>query len=290
MRGLLLCSFLLVACSSAQEQAAPFTTASNFLPVNGGRIYYEVAGSGPAVVLLHGGFGDRRMWDPQFTALARSFRVVRYDHRGFGRSPAPDSAYSPLHDLVQLLDHLDIDKAHLVGNSMSAALVLSFALLHPDRINRVVASAGGAGGYPYTEADFASVAAVFTTAQQQGVDSAGQLWLRNPMIAVSSRHERSADLVRRMVEENRAIFLMQHWPEEALTPRAYERMSELRVPVLFVVGENDTPLVQRVAEATAARVPGSQLWRVPGADHLPHLVAPELFNQRIAAFLQGEAR
>ena len=68
------------------------TVETGTVEVKGGRLYYEVAGSGPVVVLVHGGFGDRRMWDAQFRELAKRYRVVRYDHRGFGKSPAPTAA------------------------------------------------------------------------------------------------------------------------------------------------------------------------------------------------------
>ncbi len=107
------------------------------------------------------------------------------------------------------------------------------------------------------------------------------------MIAVSSRDPRSAELVRQMVWDNRRIFQLKHWPEEKTTPSAYERMAELRMPVLFIIGEQDTEMVRRAAEGTAARVPGAHLWRVAGADHLPQLTAPEAFTRRISEFLQG---
>ncbi len=171
MRKLVMAVLVLVACAGTAERSAPTATQSGFLPVTDGQIYYEVAGSGPPVVLIHGGFGDRRMWDAQFNDLARDFRVVRYDHRGFGRSPAPtsDSAYSPVRDLVQLLDHLGIDKAHVIGNSVGGALALDFALLQPARVNRVVVVASGATGFPYSRDDVASIVAVFNARNSSAV-------------------------------------------------------------------------------------------------------------------------
>jgi 3-oxoadipate enol-lactonase len=272
---------LLSACATSHVRR------SDVLPVaGGGEIYYEVAGSGPAVVLVHGGFGDSRMWNAQFNELARDFRVVRYDHRGFGRSTPPDSAYSPVRDLVTLLDHLDIDRAHLIGNSVGGGFVLDFALLQPQRTNKVVVVASGANGFPYTREDFASVVAVFNVAQSEGADRAAAMWMEHPMIALSSKNPRTQTLVGQMVRDNKNIFALKAWPEESMTPPAYQRLNELRAPVLFVIGDQDTRPVRVGADSSAARIAGAQVWRVTNADHLPHMLHPAEFNRRVTEFLK----
>src|SRR5512134_2123545 len=87
------------------------------LAVPGGELAYEVAGpsNAPAVVFLHGAFMDRGSWDREFPVFARDYRAVRYDIRPFGESTRPDQAYSVPDDLLRLLDHLRIGRAHLVG-------------------------------------------------------------------------------------------------------------------------------------------------------------------------------
>src|SRR5688500_16666971 len=98
-----------------------FTSYLSFadnLKTDGGTIYFEKIGDGPAIILLHGGFGDLRMWDDQMQPFARNHQVIRYDQPGFGKSSAPDKTYSPVAVLTQLMDHLAIQKAVLVGNSM----------------------------------------------------------------------------------------------------------------------------------------------------------------------------
>ena len=285
MRALLAGCVLVDGCATAPQVGGEVRSGN--LPVPGASIYFEEAGQGDAVVLIHGGFGDRRMWDAQFATLSREYRVVRYDHRGFGRSRVlVDSAYSPPADLVRLLDHLGIDKAHVIGNSVGGSVALDFALLHPDRVGKVVVVASGASGAKYSAEDVASIVAVFKTAQEQGVDQAAELWLQNPMIAISSKDARSADLVARMVRENRNIFRLQNWPEWRMTPTAFERLGELRMPVLFVLGDQDTPVVQRVSNETAARIAGAETIRITGADHLPQLTHPDAFMQRVLSFLR----
>ena len=98
---------------------------SDYAPSDGAKIYFESAGAGPTVLFIHAGVSDRRMWDPQFDFFAeKKFRVVRYDLRGFGKSEMPDLAYSNRADLGNVLLHLKIDKAVLIGCSMGGATAI----------------------------------------------------------------------------------------------------------------------------------------------------------------------
>jgi pimeloyl-ACP methyl ester carboxylesterase len=257
------------------------------IEVSGGSLYVEDAGRGAALVFLHGGFGDRRMWDDQFQALAGSFRVIRYDHRGFGRSPAPSGEYSPVADLTRVLDALGVTRAHLVGNSMGGQLALDFALVEPDRADRIVVIASGAGGFPFPAADVERVMAVFAVARERGTGAAAETWLRHPMVAVASTSNRNGTAVRlrQMVEENQRIFLMEQWPEERTVRPAYERLPDIKAAVLFVIGDRDAPAVQNAARATAERLPGARVEVVAGADHLPQMEEPEQVNRIIQEFV-----
>ena len=111
----------------------------DFATINGTRLYFEIAGSGQPLVLLHGFTLDTRMWDDQFEPLTREFQVIRYDMRGFGQSGPPASErYAHADDLRDLLDHLRVDKAHLVGLSKGGAIALDFTLAYPRRVNKLV--------------------------------------------------------------------------------------------------------------------------------------------------------
>jgi pimeloyl-ACP methyl ester carboxylesterase len=104
---------------------------SGLLNVPDARLYYEVAGAGPAMVFVHGFTFDTRMWDDQWSVFAEHYRVVRYDLRGFGRSAPEPVPYSDVDDLLALLNFLDIERAHLVGLSMGGIVSVHFALGHP---------------------------------------------------------------------------------------------------------------------------------------------------------------
>jgi pimeloyl-ACP methyl ester carboxylesterase len=105
------------------------------------------------------------------------------------------------------------------------------------------------------------------------------------MVRVTSRDPATARLLRAMIEANRGIFRMRHWPVEPMDPPAWERLGALRNPVLFVVGEDDTPLVRRVVDATAERIPQARKTTVPGADHLPQMTRPAEVNRLVLEFL-----
>jgi len=275
------------AATLATLLATATAARADTLDVAGGRLYYEVRGNGPTVVLIHGGFGDHRMWDGQLGALARDFRVVRYDHRGFGRSSRPEKAYSPVADLLLLLDRLDAKTAHLVGNSMGGTLAIDFAILHPERVGRLVVVASGASGFPIPPEALVKTREVFRVAKEKGTKPAAELWLEHPMVAVASRQPSTRGRLRRMVVENREMFLMEHWPDEPMEPKASARLAELKVPTLLILGERDTDLVNSIGKATAQGIPGTRLGVLAGTDHLPQMEKPAEVNALLREFLRA---
>ena len=115
---------------------------------DGGRLYWEHAGRGPVIVLIHAGLWDRRIWDAQMEPFAESHRVVRYDLRGFGRSSPLEQPFSAREDLAELLGALGIDQAALVGCSIGGGLAVDFAIEFPGSVSALVAGCAGASGDP----------------------------------------------------------------------------------------------------------------------------------------------
>ena len=277
---------LFAACDSNRETSAgPANLSSGSVAVNGGSLYYETLGKGAPVILIHGGFGDRRMWDAQMEPLSQAFRVIRYDHRGFGKSSAPDKPYSPVADLVALMEHLELKRANLVGNSMGGTLALDFALLQPSLAGAVVVVASTAGGYPAPEEDIKKMNEVLGVAKDKGPSAAVPLWLQHPMVGLASRHPTAGPLLRTMVEDNQKMFLAEHWPQEPMTPPAYERLAGLNANVLFVVGDQDIASVRNGAEASAARIKKSKVVTIKDADHLPQMEHPEVLNKLLVEYI-----
>jgi pimeloyl-ACP methyl ester carboxylesterase len=281
-------SIALAGCSSEDvimQAGRSAEVQSGHVSVDGGTLYFEMLGTGAPVILIHGGFGDRRMWNAQFEPLSQAFRIIRYDHRGFGRSSAPEKAYSPVGDLVALMDHLQLKRANLVGNSMGGTLALDFALLQPDRTGAVVVIASTAGGYPVPEEDVQAVNEVLAVAKDKGTGAAMPLWLRHPMVGVASNHPTAGPLLRTMVEDNQRMFLAEHWPQEPMSPPAYERLTNLNANVLFVVGDRDVGSVRAGAEASAARIKKSKVVTIKDADHLPQMEHGEAVNKLLVEYI-----
>jgi pimeloyl-ACP methyl ester carboxylesterase len=216
--------------------------------------------------------------------------VVRYDHRGYGRSSPPDSTYSPVDDLVRLLDTRGIEPATLVGSAFGGRLALDAALLHPERVVAVALVGSSAGGFPIEAGETAEIGRVFRTAESAGVARAAELLVRHSMVAVTSRDRATRARLRALVDDNRAALAMRHWPNERLSPPAAERLATLHVPVLVVMGEFDAPVVWRHAELTARGIPGAQRAVVRGADHLPQMTHPEELNRLLRRFLRQVER
>ncbi|HEX8693713.1 MAG TPA: alpha/beta fold hydrolase [Longimicrobium sp.] len=151
MRKYLLLLVLCTACAHSVRPSAPAAPSdTGRVAVEGGELYYESRGSGPAVVLLHGGGLDHTSWDPQVDPLSRAFRVIRYDARGHGRSTPPTGPFSMADDLGRVLDHLGVRRAHLVGLSMGAGAAYGFAARHPERVETLtlVSMSGPPPGVP----------------------------------------------------------------------------------------------------------------------------------------------
>jgi len=272
------------ACGAhAATPDAPVATR-HAVAVDGGSLFVEEAGAGDPIVLVHGGLGDHRMWNGTFEALARDHRVIRYDHRGFGVSTRPTAAYSPVDDLVRVLDDRGVARAHLVGNSMGGTLIIDFALLHPERVvSLTVVASGPNGSPPPSPEDLATLAPIFD--EHGAPDHAVALWLAHPMVAVTAKLPGPAALLRTMLEDNQTMFQSKFWPEEPMDPLAARRLGEIRAPTLVVIGDRDWPAVQRSAELTATGIPGARKLVMAGADHLPQLDDPAAFEAALREFL-----
>src|SRR5258708_6984916 len=116
--------------------------------VDGGQIYYETCGSGPqALVLIHDGVVNSASFDDMWPMLCRDFRVVRYDRRGYGKSPPAKAAYSPQEDLAAVMAAAKMDHASLVGFSFGGGLAVSYTILHPDQVDRLIISGAAINGF-----------------------------------------------------------------------------------------------------------------------------------------------
>jgi len=257
------------------------------LPIDGASLRYEVVGSGPAVVLIHGFSLDMRMWDPQLPDLAAAFQVVRYDCRGFGASGPLDPAIPYTHsaDLVALLDHLAIDQAALVGLSFGGQVALKTALLEPKRVRALVLLDALLDSVPWDDESKAGLAVLSTQLAAGGVDAGRHAWLDHPLFASA----RQQPQVRARLADMVADYCGQHWlgqdPHLPDEPMPLELLDQLTMPALVVAGELDVPGFRAMTDVLAHRLPAAERVLVPHAGHMVNMEQPAAVNALLLRFL-----
>jgi 3-oxoadipate enol-lactonase len=253
------------------------------LAVPGSHLHYEVRGSGPPVVLIHGGNLDAGMWDDDVAALAPRFRVVTYDVRPYGRSGPATPDYAWHEDLRALLDHLKIERAHLVGLSLGARLAINFALAYPSRVDRLVLAGPGVDGWTF--APDPHLPALIAAAKARDAKQATALWLAHPYMAPAMRDPTLAPRLRQLAARNEHIWTQSIGPAVVPSPPALTRLGEIRAPTLIMVGTLDLPDIQGTAKRLATDVPGARLEIIEGIGHMVNLEAPDRFRTLVTAFL-----
>jgi len=268
------------------------STSQGFADVNGARLWYETAGSGPALVMLHGHLLDSGQWDGQLAELAGERRVVRYDTRGFGRSDMPAAPFSYADDLRALLGVLGIERAALMGCSGGGATVIDFALAHPEMASALVLVGSAMSGFQHTGEVPPKLAAVRQAQARGDVDGAVELGLeiwtdgerRRPDQVNAVARERTREMMR-------GLFSRPDVEAEArwLDPPAAGRLGEIGVPVLAIVGGDDLAAIHDIARTIEADVPNARRVVIPDAAHHPNMEHPAEFNELVRSFLREVA-
>jgi len=251
--------------------------------VNGGRLWYDEAGTGEAVILLHGGLGDSGLWEPVVPYLAERFRTIRTDLRFYGRSTGPAVPWSWPDDVVGVLDGLAVERAAVVGLSLGGKLALDVALAHPDRLWAVAGVAPGLGGHQsnaYSEEqgaryEVAEAAGDLDAAREIDLevwaplgadDRIRQLWRATP----EARNDLPPDL------------------EPIAPPPAKEHLRELTVPTLIVTVSHDPPGMREIGPIVARDATSARHVELD-SDHYVTLREPELLSRVLVDFLAAAA-
>jgi pimeloyl-ACP methyl ester carboxylesterase len=254
-------------------------------------LYAEVAGEGSTVVLVHAGICDSRMWDPQWDAFPAAYRRVRYDLRGFGRSPLPPQPYSHGHDLIALLERLGIQQATLVGASLGGRVAMEVAVARPAVVDGLVVAGAALPGFAWSGALRAFWAEEDAALERGDLDAAVEvnlrMWVDGPRRPSGAVNPAVRESVRQM--QRRAFELqLPVWEdaeEELLVSDLARRLDVVRARTLVLVGEEDVSDFQQIAAQLAREIPSAQHAVIPNAAHLPSLERAAAFNELILRFL-----
>jgi len=288
---------LIIACT-AWGQKFPRSTSTGFIAAGEFRIYYEVYGRGPAVLLIHAGMQDNRMWAPQVAALSKTHQVITIDLPYHGNSSGVDTiTYSA--DLVRIIiDSLHLQKLAVAGLSMGATVAQEFAIAYPERVSKAIFISAGVNGYDqkfaidslsrswwplFSEAlkkgDTAAAARVFALTWSQGVKhrddkkwKAASVYVYKTTLETLKKHRLAG------------------WPRLDDDPPAIDKLPVLKMPVLLVHGDDDLPYITAANRYMETHLPNAKRVEIKGVAHMLNLEVPQKLNAILLKFLKQEDR
>jgi pimeloyl-ACP methyl ester carboxylesterase len=268
-------------------------TKSGFVQADNARLYYETAGQGIPLVMIHAGVADSRQWNNEFAFFAPSYRVVRYDMRGYGKSEPADGEFSHMGDLVAVLDALGVhEPVVIMGCSMGGGLAMDFALTHPSRVKALIMVGSGPSGLELdvpASAKFAEVEKAFEVGDLDLVSELEtQIWFDGTGRTPEQVDQTMRTLLYDMNRQALAHEVKQLGKRLSNTQvPAFDRLGDLKLPVLIIVGAHDTPYILAAAEYMIEKLPSARMVRVEDAAHLPNMDHPDEFQTAVTNFLEN---
>lgn len=266
--------------------------APSFVP-GAPRIAYEAAGAGPTVVFMHGIGGNRSNWREQLAALAPEFRAVAWDARGYGDS---DDYAGPLAfpdfaaDLLRLLDHLDVERAHLVGLSMGGRIAMDFYEAQPARVASLVLCDTFPG---YDESITKEQREKFIASRRKPlVEDGKEPRDIAPLVAPTLLSKGAPPAALQRLVDSMAMLHKASYVKAIEAMTRYEpvaRLTEFRVPTLVICGDEDSLTPPAIARDMAMKIPDARLAILERAGHLSNIEQPAAFNAVLLGFLRQHA-
>ena len=282
--AIVLLAAALVVNVSARGRSAP--PQGSFLEVDGGKLYYEECGSAPrAVVLVHDGVLHSAAWDEVWPDFCKHFHTIRYDRRGYGRSPAAAHGYYATDDLAAVLRHLKLKSSAIVGSSHGGEISIDFTLDHPEMVDQLVLVGAVVSGMPYTR-HFLERGDVLGKPLEKGdiqgaiAAAAKDKYLTAP--GSDAARKRMADILFANPQD------LTHPELELPVKPALPRLGEIHIPTLLLVGDADIPDVHAHAGAIEAGIARSRRVVISDVGHLMYLEKPAEFSRIVLEFLQKQ--
>jgi len=264
----------------------PYTEAPGF------SMEYETQGSGAPLLLINGLGSDRSEWLFQLPAFAERLRVVAFDNRGAGGSESPPGPYSTAQmadDAAALLDHLQVDRAHVLGVSMGGMVAQEVALRHTHRVRRLVLACTAPGGDGSLRPDPEVLQAFVRT---PGADPEEEIRRVLPYLYSEpyrrDHPEEIESFVRRRLAKPVSVEGHAAQLAAAVGHSAWDRLPTIGAPTLVITGGGDRVVPPENSRRIAGRIPGAKLVILPGAPHRLFAENAEAFNREVMTFLLSE--
>jgi 3-oxoadipate enol-lactonase len=240
-------------------------------------LWYEHSGSGPPAVLLHEGVVDSRIWEPFLPHVEGRLRTIRYDQRGYGRSPTWTGPYSVVDDLVSVLDAAGVEQAALVGTSRGGRIAIQAALARPERVSALILVASGLAGRPLDIDVTPEQEARWDAAEERG-DLAKLAAIDLEIWAPMGVDDELRAMFVENVEASNA-------DDPALEDPSAGRLGEIAAPTLVVTGGRDVKEINELGELLVREIPGARSAVIEEADHMVQWRAPEELARLVLDFL-----
>ncbi len=278
----------LMATINIQQTLAQTPDETGYAEVNGTQLYYEIAGRGHPLVLIHGGAVDNRAFDDQFYVFAEHYKTVRFDLRGAGRSGNRDKPFDNAEDVYQLLKYLNIENAYLLGISRGGGFAFDVTVEHPEMVGALILVSANMG------VEVPAYHEMFDRAteagKQHGARAAAEVWGYDPH--QGPRRESAREKVLSIIEENmpRFRYFDGHEPVEQFRsydqPR-WKRLHEINVPTLVLSGAYDNEVSRQNSRNWAEGIANARLVLFEESGHLVNIDEIEKFNRTMLEFLEN---
>jgi 3-oxoadipate enol-lactonase len=282
----ILCSQFLTAQINVQSPSK-----DDYLEIGKAKIYYEEKGEGTPLIMIHGGFLDRRMWDNQFDYFSKKYRVIRYDVRNHGLTESEADTYTNYDDLNSIMGKLNIDKAIVMGLSLGGMIAIDFAIAHPDKVIALIPVSTGVSGNKLKDKDWLDFDAKLNEAFEKNDEKTAaecmlKYWTDGMKRKPEEVNSEMRNYLKKMILETFGKWNPNVKPGK-LTPPAYERLSEIKSPFLTICGDIDLPGILDLADKIEKEVPGAKKYMIKNSAHMVNMDYPDKFNSIVSYFLDN---
>jgi 3-oxoadipate enol-lactonase len=278
--------FAAASLGNAPAQGQGTSPHGSLLDVDGTKLYYEECGSGPhAVVLVHDGVLDSSVWDNVWPEFCKNFHAIRYDRRGYGRSPAATRGHYAADDFGAILRGLKVERVAIVGSSHGGEISINFTLGHPEMVEQLVLVGAVVGGMPYSEHFLERGEALGKPLEKGDIKGAITAATKDRYLTApgsDAARKRMADILLANSQD------LTHPELELPVKPALPRLGEMHIPTLLLVGDADIPDVHAHAGAIEAGIPRARRVVIHDVGHLMYLEKPAEFSRIVIEFLKKQ--
>jgi len=255
------------------------------------KLYYEITGTGTPIIMVHAGVADSRQWNTEFDIFSRTNQVLRYDMRGYGKSEPVRGEFSHLGDLTAIIDALKIEQPFiLMGCSMGGGLAMDFTLKNPEKVKALIMVSSAPPGLELDLEEPPQFTDAVKAFEEGDLDLVAEIETQIWFDGVDRTPEQVDQKMRKLLfEMNRTVLeheVKQLGKRQADTDApAFDRLNELKLPVLIILGSQDIPYMSAAADFMAEKIQSARKIDIEDAAHLPNMDQPLLFQTTVMNFL-----